>query len=145
MSNTGWQSVRRERTLKRQFILLVDDDDTSRYWSAKVLRAAGARVLAVASAAEALEMMTIVRPHAIVAEIVMPGEDGLSFIARVRALDPERGGRTPALAYSAHDQYRARAISAGFQAFLRKSSEPLHLVSSLTALLAAPRGSSPVR
>ena len=62
----------------------------------------GAQVSAFATTAEALQALEEQRPHVLVSDIGMPGEDGYDFIRRVRALDPERGGQTPAAALTAH-------------------------------------------
>ncbi|MBI5546175.1 MAG: response regulator [Deltaproteobacteria bacterium] len=58
----------------------------------------------------------------IVSDIAMPGEDGFSFIQRVRRLSPERGGRAPAAALTAlaSDDDRQRAMQSGFQLHVAK-------------------------
>jgi CheY-like chemotaxis protein len=60
----------------------------------------------------------------------MPGEDGFTVLASVRALSPQDGGETPAVAFSALSPTNAqeRAQSAGFQAFLRKPHDVLLLI-----------------
>jgi CheY-like chemotaxis protein len=57
------------------------------------------------------------RPHLIVSDIGMPGEDEYSLLQHVRALDPKAGGRTPAIALTAYarSEDRVRALAAGYQ------------------------------
>jgi len=61
-----------------------------------------------------------------ICDLSMPGLDGMQFMKRIRALPPERGATTPALAVTAYDeQYAASAAQdAGFNAYLTK---PLRL------------------
>ena len=72
----------------------------------------------------------------LLSDIGMPGEDGISLIRRVRALDPERGGKVPAAALTAYTQAsdRERALSAGFQAFLAKPVDPRELAAAVARL-----------
>jgi CheY-like chemotaxis protein len=71
----------------------------------------------------------------VVSDIGLPGEDGYSFITRLRLLD---GGRaaTPAIALTAYARPsdRIRALSSGFQMHLAKPVEPLDLVNAIAAL-----------
>jgi CheY-like chemotaxis protein len=60
----------------------------------------------------------------------MPGEDGYSFIRKLRALSREEGGRTPALALTAYarPEDRTRALVEGFQNRAAKPIEPQELL-----------------
>jgi CheY-like chemotaxis protein len=60
----------------------------------------------------------------------MPGEDGYSFIRRLRALSRDEGGRIPALALTAYARAedRRKALVAGFQNHASKPIEPQELV-----------------
>ena len=66
----------------------------------------------------------------------MPGEDGFSLIARVKALPAEEGGRTPVVALTAYasEEDRLRALSAGFAEHLPKPVEPAELVAAVAQL-----------
>jgi CheY-like chemotaxis protein len=76
----------------------------------------------VASAREALRMMAEFMPDVVVSDIGMPGEDGCSFIRRLRATGASGIGDVPAVALTASCQPedRTRALSAGFQQFVPK-------------------------
>jgi hypothetical protein len=60
----------------------------------------------------------------------MPGEDGYRLLARVRRLDPEHGGRVPAVALTAYTQEedRQRALAAGFDVHVPKPVDPERLI-----------------
>ncbi|HKQ53362.1 MAG TPA: hypothetical protein VJT74_13390, partial [Pyrinomonadaceae bacterium] len=58
------------------------------------------------------------------------------LIRRVRALGPERGGETPAIALTAYagDSDRALALLAGFQLHVPKPVEPATLIEAIAGL-----------
>jgi CheY-like chemotaxis protein len=86
---------------------------------------------------------------AIVCDIGMPGEDGYSFIRRVRALLNPPLSLTPAIALTgyARGDDRARAIAAGFQLHLTKPVEADDLIRAIVALTRRPAavGAGPPR
>jgi CheY-like chemotaxis protein len=69
------------------------------------------------TADEALTVIEEWRPDILVVDVTMPGQDGYAFIRRVRALEPEQGGATPAIAVTRHWRIidRLRALGAGYQ------------------------------
>jgi hypothetical protein len=79
-------------------------------------------------------------PEVIVSDIGMPGEDGYSLIRRVRALPPEKGGLTPAVALTAYARAedRMRAVLAGFQMHIAKPVERAELLTMVSSLAARP-------
>jgi signal transduction histidine kinase len=117
-------------------VLAVDDSEDSRELSQAVLGMHGAQVRTARSSAEAMEILGDWVPHVILADIGMPGEDGYGFIARVRALPPERGGRVPAVAWTgyARDVDRLRTLQAGFQVHVTKPVAPHELVGVVATL-----------
>jgi CheY-like chemotaxis protein len=117
-------------------VLVVDDDRDSRELVAAALAHEGARVTEAGSAAEAFGAVTRLRPDVLVADIGMPGEDGYSLIARVRALGAAAGGSLPAAALTAYarEQDRERALAAGFQTHLSKPVEPAALTAAVARL-----------
>ena len=74
-------------------VMVVDDDRDARELLTATLGYYGADVTAAESAAEALALLPEVRPDVLLSDIGMSGEDGYSFIRRVRALP--RGPRRP--------------------------------------------------
>src|SRR5262249_58164596 len=77
-------------------VLVVDDDPDALELATAILAGAGARVKTCGAASEALDVLPQWRPHVLVSDIEMPGEDGYSLIKKVRALPAERGGQIPA-------------------------------------------------
>jgi PAS domain S-box-containing protein len=120
-------------------VLVLDDDDDVREALLRLLQQHGARVTGASSAAAAFASVLEQPPDVIVSDVAMPGEDGLSFIRRVRLLARERGGRVPAAALSAYasGEDRRLALQAGFQEHLRKPVEPAHLVAAIARLARA--------
>jgi signal transduction histidine kinase/CheY-like chemotaxis protein len=112
-------------------VLVVDDEPDARDLLDTVLRRQGAAVVGAASAAEAFARLTAEPPDVLVSDIGMPGEDGFRLLARVRRLDPEHGGRVPAVALTAYTQEedRQRALAAGFDVHVPKPVDPVKLVS----------------
>jgi CheY-like chemotaxis protein len=117
-------------------VLVVDDDVDTRELIEWVLKRAGADVTTAASAAEALQALDGSRFHVLVSDIMMPEEDGYSLLRRVRALPPERGGRIPAVALTAHSlvQDRLQSLRAGFQTHVPKPLVPEELVEVVASL-----------
>jgi len=126
----------RSATLKGLRVLIVDDDIDSRELISVALEQYGAETMAVASAAEAFDALQKFKPDVLVCDIGMPGEDGYDLIKRVRALELDQGGGTPAIALTAFAgvEDRQRAISAGYQMHVAKPVEPESLVEAITIL-----------
>ncbi|MBW4577855.1 MAG: PAS domain-containing protein [Aphanothece sp. CMT-3BRIN-NPC111] len=118
-------------------VLVVDDEADARELIATILQQHRAEVVAVASAAEALEVLEQFKPHVLVSDIGMPFEDGYQFIRKVRAIDANRGGQTPAVALTAYarESDRAAAELAGFQRHIPKPVEPDFLVAVVANLV----------
>ncbi len=117
-------------------ILVVDDDTDARSLLKHVLVERGAVVEEADSASSAFDEVGKFRPDVIVSDIAMPGGDGYGLIRAVRGLPPSRGGRTPAIAVTAHARQAdgERAYAAGFQAHLSKPVDLSRLVSMVANL-----------
>jgi CheY-like chemotaxis protein len=117
-------------------ILVVDDDDDTRELVTRVLEGRGAEVVAAASAEEAWSAFEQSLPDAMLIDIAMPGEDGYSFLRRVRARPPEKGGHVPAAALTARviTQDRLESLRAGFQSHMAKPVDPDVLADVMTQL-----------
>ena len=115
--------------------LVVDDDPDARAMLRAALERRGMIVTEAESAAEALAQVQSV--SLMLADIAMPGEDGLSLIRRVRALPAEAGGRVPAIALTAYASERDRqvALDAGFDRHLSKPVQHGPLARTIGELL----------
>jgi PAS domain S-box-containing protein len=129
-------AVDMEPTLKGLHVLVVDDEPDARDLVETVLERKGARITAVATVAEALAALEREKPDVILSDLGMPGEDGYSLIRKLRAQDPERGGRIPAAALTAYAsaQDRTRALLAGFQSHVPKPIEASELAAVIANL-----------
>ena len=111
-------------------IVLVDDEVESRKMIGAVLRASGANVLAVDSAASALDALDQHRPGLVITDIAMPEMDGYSFIRALRAREYGRDVKVVALS-----AFPARGEdNTGFDAYLAKPIDPFHLVEEVARI-----------
>ncbi|PYM17327.1 MAG: hypothetical protein DMD81_09485 [Candidatus Rokuibacteriota bacterium] len=117
-------------------VLVVDDAPYVLEMVTEILEHGGAMVTAVDSAEEALARLQAERPHVLLSDLAMPGKGGYWLIGQVRALSPERGGRTPAAALTAYagPEHRASALRAGFQDHVEKPVEVQELVGIVATL-----------
>jgi len=122
-------------------VLVVDDDRDSLDLVRTILGTLGADVQASASASEGLRLVQDWRPDVLISDIEMPGEDGYTFIRRLRALDFTKGGKTPALALTAYGRAedRLRTLSAGYSMHVSKPIDP----AELPVIVASLAGRSP--
>src|SRR5262245_38341657 len=117
-------------------VLLVDDLAEARELITFALVSDGAEVRSAASAAEGLSMLGEWRPDVILSDIAMPGEDGYTFIRKVRKLSEEKGGRIPAAtltAYLGRNEY-LKSLEAGYQAYIAKPIERVELIMVVASL-----------
>ena len=131
-SNNGGRSP----SLAGLKILLVEDETDVREVLAIVLEKGGATVHAAASVKEALDTLRVASPDVIITDIGMPHEDGYVLMEKVRAFEPLRGSRIPALALTGHVQSedKERVIAAGFQMHLSKPVDPEDLHAAVARL-----------
>jgi PAS domain S-box-containing protein len=127
--------------LKGLQVLAIDDEPDTLEMIRAVLAHCGAEVRICISVACALEALKDWWPDVLVSDMAMPDEDGYALIGRVRALERERGKRTPAMALTASVRAsdRARVLAAGYDVFVPKPVEPAELVANLVSLV---RGNS---
>jgi CheY-like chemotaxis protein len=121
-------------------IVLVEDEEDVRAAIARILELKGASVVALSSGAGIEEALRSQRPHVLLLDISMPGEDGYALIRRIRELPAAAFGTTPAISLTAHarGEDRARALAAGFQKHLPKPADVPGLVAAILEL--APAG-----
>ena len=118
-------------------ILVVEDNEDARILLSAILQRCGATVAAAESVPEAMRLLDANLPDIIVSDIQMPGEDGYSFIRKLRLL-PAPASRIPAIALTGHtgSADRVRSLEAGFQTHMGKPVEPAELMAALKSLLA---------
>lgn len=116
-------------------ILVVDDDTDSREFIAFILEQQQAKVTAVASGLEALEVLTQAPCDLLISDIGMPQMDGYMLIQAIRA--KEQGKLIPAIALTAYvgEINEIHAINAGFQKHISKPIDADVVVESARALV----------
>ena len=133
--------TRKPANLSGLVIMLVEDHDDSRELLVRALTKTGASVAQFESAAEAFSALERVRPAVLIADIGLPGEDGYSFIRRVRAHSIPSIQSVPAIAVTAYTSIpdRAEALAVGFQQHLPKPIDPARLIEAVYEVTRAQR------
>lgn len=118
-------------------ILVLEDHEESRVILTTLLEQRGAHVRLASAAEEARRHIDERVPDVVLADIELPGEDGYTFIRKLRAEPTDRGGTVPAIAVSAFARRvdRVRALEAGFQMHMPKPVDPAELVTTIRAVL----------
>jgi signal transduction histidine kinase/CheY-like chemotaxis protein len=135
----GGELAERQTVLGGLCLLIVEDEPDTRLLLCKALERYGATVEACESADEALAALERSSFDCILSDIAMPGEDGYTFIKKLRERDAARPGgeATPAIALTAyaHDEDRMRALAAGFQLHLAKPITPKELAEAVASVV----------
>lgn len=119
-------------------VVAIDDDVDTLDLVRVMLDAAGAQLVAVQAAGEALSTVIGVMPDVLLIDIAMPHEDGLSLLRKVRTLSPEKGGRIPAATLSALPATPEKLEEwrrAGFQRHIAKPFRPEDLLRTIEELV----------
>jgi CheY-like chemotaxis protein len=116
-------------------VLVVDDDAGCRQSCRRLLEVAGATVETAAEARQGLATFYRMRPHVVVSDLVMPGEDGCWLMCRIlAAVDGGRRPRGVVVTGHADQRERVRCLAAGFDAFLAKPIDPTVLIDVVARL-----------
>jgi signal transduction histidine kinase/ActR/RegA family two-component response regulator len=116
-------------------VLAVDDEPDSLNLLRLVLEQAGASVTTAHTAAEAIDVVRTLRPDVLVADIGMPGMDGLQLIRAIRQMEePYRSTPAAALTAYARSQDRITSLASGFHMHLAKPIDPLELTVAIATL-----------
>jgi DNA-binding response OmpR family regulator len=123
---------RRDRTLPRVTVLVVDDDPKFAHIVVRCLDRAGYHCAAAHSGDEALGAMDDLKPDVVVLDVMMPGLSGIDVCQRLRA----EGWTGGVVIVSARGNWtdRADALRAGADAFLAKPVPLAELVAAVDEL-----------
>ncbi|MBO9375920.1 response regulator [Sphingomonas histidinilytica] len=113
-------------------ILVVDDDGDLRTLITDFLRTNGLRVESAADGAEMDARIAAERPDLIVLDLMMPGEDGLSILRRVRK---PGGPAVIMLSAMGEDTDRIIGLEVGADDYLPKPCNPRELLARIRAVL----------
>ncbi|MGH8001413.1 MAG: ATP-binding response regulator, partial [Brasilonema sp.] len=118
-------------------ILVVDDDTSTLELLEEILQGAGAKVIAVASASEALQVLEELKFDVLISDIGMPQTSGYALIRQVRLKEMGQTQRIPAVALTAYsrEEDKFEALKAGFHIFLPKPVNPVELMGAISSLL----------
>lgn len=132
------RQVEEARLLRGVSVLVVEDDDMALRLFCVALERAGAQCRAASSVDEALRLFDARVPDIIVSDIAMPEKTGYDLAHEIR----ERDTHVPIVAVTASGAGadRERALSNGFNAYLRKPVEPQVLVDTVRDRVEAARG-----
>ena len=119
-------------TAELAHILVVDDDARIRDLLKRFLARNGYLVTVARDAAHASRLLESLSFDMLIVDVMMPGEDGLSFTRRVRA-----DGETPVLLLTARGETddRIEGLEAGADDYLPKPFEPRELLLRVAAIL----------
>jgi PAS domain S-box-containing protein len=117
-------------------VLVVDDKPELLELLHDLLAPCGANVRLCDNGRDALAAVQAWQPTVLISDIAMPGEDGYWLIEQIRALEPDKGGRLPAIALTAHVRLeeRLRSLASGFQEYLPKPVSPAELRAAVARL-----------
>jgi len=117
-------------------ILLVDDDDTIREVAQLALEAVGGYQVSTASGgAEGLVKAAQELPDAILLDVMMPGMDGPTTVAGLRADEATRDIPVVLLTAKVHGAERAQWTELGVVGLIAKPFDPMQLPDQVATLL----------
>ena len=122
-------------SLSGPLILIVEDDPETRHFYVGALKLHGFRTDDAHNGLQALEKAFAVTPDLVLADIAVPGIDGIELCRRLRA--DIRTRDVPVLAVTGYEnrRYTDRALSAGADRVLIKPCEPDALVREIWDLV----------
>ena len=116
-------------------VLVLDDNHGIRDILLECLTDCGCNAIGATSVPEAILRLEDFKPHVIISDIQMPGEDGFAFIKQLRSRIPSQGGKTPVIAVSGSGIPEHQILEAGFQAFLPKPVDVKILAQTVADLI----------
>jgi PAS domain S-box-containing protein len=123
-------------------VLFVDDQAEARDLARVIFANAGAESTITSCASEALDALERLPIDIVVADIAMPEVDGYALLTEIRRRDAAAQRHTPAIAATAYrgEDDRARALAAGFDAYVKKPMDAAALTSTVAGVIAARTG-----
>jgi len=115
-------------------VLLVEDDPDSRELLAYYLESVGCRLRVAGDATGARAHLVDWRPDVILSDVTLPGEDGFSLLASLRASPATRGIPAVAMTGRSDAASRERAAASGFQKFVTKPIDLFSLPAALASV-----------
>jgi two-component system, OmpR family, phosphate regulon response regulator PhoB len=116
-------------------ILVVEDEPAIQELLAVNLRRAGHRVTCVATAEEAVKLVSGILPDVIILDWMLPGTSGVNLARRLRADNRARAVPIIMLTARAEEQDKIVGLETGADDYITKPFSPRELVARINALL----------
>jgi two-component system response regulator HydG len=121
--------------MKTSKVLVVDDDNNIRNAVRLCLEAEGYAVEQAANGAEALERIHLDAPDLVLLDLAMPGIDGMTVLAELKTLWPQRATRIIVITAHGSVKIAIEAMRLGASDFLEKPFVPESLRRSVASAL----------
>jgi len=116
-------------------VLVVDDQETARFFAAEAMRQAGFAVVEASSGAEALETVERERPDLILLDVVMPKMDGFEACRRLREQEATREIPVIMVTTRGEAQNVEQGYALGCNDYVTKPINSLELMTKVNNLL----------
>ncbi len=123
----------------KEKILIVEDESTLLRIISIKLKVSGYEVYTASSGSEALRLIEAHRPDCVLLDIIIPDQDGLEVLRRLRAKSS-----LPVVAFSARPDNARSAIEMGADVFMTKPFDMDSLLAAIQGIIKCP-GVNPVR
>ncbi len=123
-----------------QLILVVDDEEATRYMLRLFLNLEGFEVIEAADGVEALEQVAAHSPAALILDVMMPIMDGITVCKTLRAQPATIALPIIMLSGKTQDSAIEEGLQAGANVYLKKPMDPRNLISHLRQLLSVSVG-----
>ncbi|MBD2460791.1 response regulator [Oscillatoria sp. FACHB-1407] len=115
-------------------VLVVDGDPDSRELLAILFQEYGVEIITASSVSESLTIIRQSRPDLLIAEIMLPDEDGYSLISQVKVFETTHCTTLPAIALTTCVSEGDRVLAAGFCRYLSKPIDLDELMATVACL-----------
>ncbi|MDZ8108561.1 MAG: response regulator [Nostoc sp. DedQUE12a] len=124
-------------------VLIVDSNVDSCALLVALFAEYGVKTTTAISVSQALEMIQQTPPDILIAEIILPDDDGYSLMRKVKALEATYGVKVPAIALTvcARKSDRDRALAAGFCRHFAKPINIDELIATIAYITEQPQES----
>ncbi|BAY77981.1 response regulator receiver protein [Nostoc linckia NIES-25] len=118
-------------------ILLVEDEPEIEDLLTFILEEAGARVIALPDAEQALALVETLHPDVLLCNMRLPGHDGNWLIEQIRVHSCQFIRELPAIAVTSYTREvsKHKALNAGFDRFIVKLENPEAIVDQIVQLI----------
>ena len=106
--------------MSNELILIIEDNDKNRKLVREVLRVSGYRTMEAETAEDGVRLAREVRPALVLMDLQLPGIDGFTALAALRADGMTQAIPVIAVTASAMSHHQPRILAAGFDGYQTK-------------------------